>query len=101
MPTDQHPHLDLTESYHIYATKSDGSAAANSAPESALKNWWDAYPAPVSSPSNLECEEVVDLIRNPELGEKDFVVIDVRRNDHAVSVLPHRRSRVYPKVTID
>lgn len=37
--------------------------------------------------SNLECGEVADLIRNPELGEKDFVVVDVRRNDHVVGVL--------------
>jgi len=77
---------DLNEwakSYQIYSTKTDNSIAANSAPESALKNWWDAYPAPASPASSLECGEVADLIRNPELGEKDFVVVDVRRNDHA------------------
>jgi len=77
---------DLNEwakSYQIYATKTDNSIAASSAPGSALKNWWDAYPTPVSSASSLKCEEVADLIKNPELGEKDFVVVDVRRHDHA------------------
>ncbi|KAN0093411.1 S-adenosyl-L-methionine-dependent methyltransferase [Tylopilus felleus] len=71
----------LAKSYQIYATKME-SATANPAPKSALKNWWDAYPAPVSSVGSLECGEVADLIRNAELGGKDFIVVDVRRNDH-------------------
>lgn len=72
------------------------SATANPAPKSALKNWWDAYPAPVSSVGSLECGEVADLIRNAELGGKDFIVVDVRRNDHTVGgALPH----VYPTLT--
>lgn len=75
------------ESYQIYATKSGSSTAANSAPKSALKDWWDAYPASVSFVGSLKCAEVADLIRNPKLGEKDVVVVDVRRNDHAVGVL--------------
>lgn len=79
----------IEESFQIYAAKSDNvdiTAVPDSVPQSALKSWWDAYPIPASSPDSLECTEVADLIRNSELGEKDFVVVDVRRNDHAVSV---------------
>ncbi|KAI9458735.1 S-adenosyl-L-methionine-dependent methyltransferase [Boletus coccyginus] len=74
---------EWAKSYQIYATKANSSTTADSAPESALKNWWDAYPASASSASGLGCGDVADLIRNPELGAKDFVVVDVRRNDHA------------------
>ncbi|KAG8217023.1 S-adenosyl-L-methionine-dependent methyltransferase [Butyriboletus roseoflavus] len=90
---------EWAQSYQIYARKSDGSAAANSVPESALKNWWDAYPAPASSPSNLECGEIADRIRNPELGEKDFVVIDVRKDDHAVMSAEVSNNRLKPSMT--
>jgi hypothetical protein len=30
-------------------------------------------------------EEVASLIRNPSKKMEDFIVVDVRRNDHAVS----------------
>jgi len=74
----------LAKSYQIYATKTENATdtVANSTPKSALKNWWDAYPAPASSVGNVECGAVADLIRNPELGREDFIVVDVRRDDH-------------------
>ncbi|KAF8431079.1 S-adenosyl-L-methionine-dependent methyltransferase [Boletus edulis BED1] len=83
IPTDIGDLNEMAKSYHIYATKANSSAATNSAPASALKNWWDAYPVPASSASSLECAEVADLIKNPGFEKKDFVVVDVRRNDHA------------------
>jgi hypothetical protein len=49
-----------------------------------LKNWPDAYPKVQSEPDSLTAEEVAALIRDPTKGGKDFTVIDVRRNDHAV-----------------
>ncbi|KIJ11707.1 hypothetical protein PAXINDRAFT_171658 [Paxillus involutus ATCC 200175] len=75
---------DLNEwakSYHIYARKSDGPTTADPVPESALVNWWNAYPTPSSSLDALECEQVADLIKNPDTSTQSFVVIDVRRND--------------------
>ncbi|KAF8554127.1 NAD(P)-binding protein [Imleria badia] len=80
VPTDIGDLNELAKSYQIYATKSDGSTVAKSAPESALKNWWDAYPAAAASVGSLKCVEVADLIRNPELGEKSFVVVDLTRS---------------------
>ncbi|KIJ59978.1 hypothetical protein HYDPIDRAFT_117886 [Hydnomerulius pinastri MD-312] len=71
------------KSYQIYARKSDSPVPTEPAPTSALNNWWDAYPTPTSSPSSVTCSKVADLIRNPNQGKEDFVVIDVRRNDHA------------------
>ena len=49
----------------------------------------------------MECGEVADLIRNPELGEKGFVVVDVRRNDHAVGVLPSTVVRLHKVDKVD
>ncbi|KAF8843850.1 NAD(P)-binding protein [Paxillus ammoniavirescens] len=75
---------DLNEwakSYQIYARKSDGPTTADAVPESALVNWWDAYPTPSSSIDALECDQVADLIKNPDTSAQSFVVIDVRRND--------------------
>lgn len=74
--------------------KSDSTTAPNSVVlESALKRWWDAYPTAVSSANTLECREVAYLIRNPKLDENDFLVVDVRRADHAVGVF-HQILRV-------
>ncbi|KAF9225600.1 NAD(P)-binding protein [Gyrodon lividus] len=76
---------DLNEwarTYQIYARKSDGPITAESVPDSALKNWWDAYPTPLSSPDALECDQVADLVRNLDAGAQSFAVVDVRRNDH-------------------
>ena len=69
-------------SYHIYARKEGDPSAPR--PQSVLKNWWDAYPRVKSSPESVSDEEVVALIRSPDSDPKDFAVIDVRRNDHAV-----------------
>jgi len=46
-------------------------------------NWWDAYPEVKSSPPNITAEEVAALIRDPGKTQKDFAIIDVRRDDHA------------------
>ncbi|KIK95462.1 hypothetical protein PAXRUDRAFT_826994 [Paxillus rubicundulus Ve08.2h10] len=75
---------DLNEwarSYQIYARKSDVPTTTDAVPGSALKNWWNAYPTPSSTPDALECDQVADLIKNPEPSTQSFVVIDVRRND--------------------
>ncbi|TFK30243.1 arsenite S-adenosylmethyltransferase [Coprinopsis marcescibilis] len=73
---------DWLGSYQIYAIKPKNEQGEVTIPPTALKRWWDAYPTVKSTPPSLTNDEVVDMIRNPG-GEKDFVVIDVRRNDHA------------------
>ncbi|KAH7887210.1 S-adenosyl-L-methionine-dependent methyltransferase [Phlebopus sp. FC_14] len=75
-------------SYQIYAIKMGGKDQAPVSVvghASALKDWWKAYPTSASASSlpYLKCEQVADLIQNPNREEKDFVVVDVRRNDHA------------------
>jgi hypothetical protein len=47
-------------------------------------NWWDAYPAVKSSPAHITPEDVAELLRAKD---ENLVVIDVRRNDHAVCTL--------------
>ncbi|KAF9234733.1 S-adenosyl-L-methionine-dependent methyltransferase [Melanogaster broomeanus] len=70
------------KSYLIYARKSDAPTTPHSVLDSALKNWWDAYPTPSSSPDALECGQVAGLIRDSDSSKQSFVVVDVRRNDH-------------------
>lgn len=70
----------LSASYQIYAIKDDKAADI---PSTVLLRWWDAYPSVKSSPPSITAEEVASFIRG---GALDFAVIDVRRNDHAVSL---------------
>ncbi|KIM65517.1 hypothetical protein SCLCIDRAFT_472216 [Scleroderma citrinum Foug A] len=51
-----------------------------SRPETALRDWWIAYPAPSSNVPSLDCDDVATLVKN---NEEDYVVIDVRRADYA------------------
>lgn len=53
------------------------------APESLLR-WWDAYPAVNSSPGTVSIDEIACLIKDKTLDNRDYVVIDVRRNDYDV-----------------
>lgn len=55
-----------------------------SRPETALRDWWIAYPAPSSNVPSLDCDDVATLVKN---NEEDYVVIDVRRADYAVGFL--------------
>jgi arsenite methyltransferase len=79
-------------SYQIYAIK---PKTISSEPESAkfpspLLNWWDAYPAVESvAVPTISNQDVAELIRHSD--RSHYAVVDVRRNDHAVSYtkFPH------------
>ncbi|THH18168.1 hypothetical protein EW146_g2770 [Bondarzewia mesenterica] len=62
-----------------HASKSDGAELPSPDP---LLRWWDAYPAvrSVDLPQ-LSVQDVSKLVRDP--AQRDFAVIDVRRNDHS------------------
>jgi arsenite methyltransferase len=72
--------LTLIAAYQVYALK-DGTPTET--PAAALMRWWDAYPTVKSSPPSITPEEVAALMLDPT-SAADFVIIDVRRNDHAV-----------------
>jgi len=72
---------DFVASYQIYAQKSQNPSEIISS--TVLKNWWDAYPTVKSSPEAMTAEQVAALTRDPTKTLNDFVVMDVRRNDHA------------------
>ena len=74
--------LSFSASYQIYAVK-NGTRSENQL--SVLRQWWDAYPAAKSSPPSITGEELAALIRNPSV-TREFAVIDVRRDDYAVSI---------------
>ena len=60
--------------------------------------WHAAYPAPEHQPGTLTREEVLKLMKEvSSVAKQDFVLIDLRRNDHEVSLalLPFGIYRVW------
>ena len=46
--------------------------------------WYAAYPAPQNlNPASMQREDVLEMIKHSEAG-KDFILVDLRRNDHDV-----------------
>jgi arsenical-resistance protein 2 len=49
--------------------------------------WHAAYPAPEHQPESLTREEVLESMKEVScVAKQDFVLIDLRRNDHEVSL---------------
>jgi len=49
--------------------------------------WYAAYPAPRTlKPASVQREDVLEMMKDCEAG-KDFVLVDLRRNDHDVYLL--------------
>lgn len=47
--------------------------------------WHAAYPAPRNaSPSSISCAELLQYFRDGKKAGKDFILVDLRRNDHEV-----------------
>lgn len=47
--------------------------------------WHDAYPQPRDgSPDTIQRDELLALIRDGQKAGKDFLLVDLRRNDHQV-----------------
>ncbi|KAF5369636.1 hypothetical protein D9615_010242 [Tricholomella constricta] len=81
------PNFDVNvwvASYQITAYKSSETVeSAESKPTSALLRWWDAYPKVKSSPALIPPAELAALYKENSESERDFAIIDVRRDDHA------------------
>ena len=46
--------------------------------------WYAVYPAPRNpNPASMQRKDVLEMIKHSEVG-KDFVLVDLRRNDHDV-----------------
>ncbi|KAJ3070404.1 hypothetical protein HDU98_006588 [Podochytrium sp. JEL0797] len=49
---------------------------------SKMTDWWDAFPAPKSTPERWTHDQVAALIQSPDaVAGRDYVVVDVRRAD--------------------
>lgn len=49
--------------------------------------WHAAFPAPKDVELGaLSREEVLQMVKDADKGARDFVLVDVRRNDHEVSI---------------
>ena len=57
-----------------------GSAAAP-----ASSPWYAAYPAPKSEVVTITREEVLAMLKATPVDKRDFVLVDLRRNDFEVS----------------
>lgn len=48
--------------------------------------WHQAYPPPtVTDPPSVSRQELLQLFREGKVAGRDFVLVDLRRNDHEVS----------------
>ena len=49
--------------------------------------WHDAYPQPREGPpDSIQRDELLDRIRSGQKAGKDFLLVDLRRNDHQVCI---------------
>jgi arsenite methyltransferase len=80
------PAVTQTASYQIYAVKSSVTTADSKTIPEPLLHWWDAYPAPTSSPAVMSADDLSSLLLDPS--RRDIcAVIDVRGKDHAVRMI--------------
>lgn len=56
--------------------------------------WHCAYPKPKSTPGSLTKGELLQLIRERARPGRDFLLVDLRRNDHEVRGSPVSISNV-------
>ncbi|KAI6103203.1 Rhodanese-like domain-containing protein [Pisolithus croceorrhizus] len=71
-------------SYRFHVVKPTRREEDGNVPlESALRDWWIAYPVPVSEVPYLDCGDVAKMVRSGSGERGDYVVVDVRRKDHA------------------
>ncbi|KAI6016230.1 Rhodanese-like domain-containing protein [Pisolithus marmoratus] len=70
--------------YRFHTVKpTRGEGDDNVSLESALRDWWIAYPTPASDVPYLDCGNVAKMVSSGSGEQGDYVVIDVRRKDHA------------------
>ncbi|KAH6908311.1 arsenite S-adenosylmethyltransferase [Coprinopsis sp. MPI-PUGE-AT-0042] len=73
---------DLLVSFQVSGLKPNGNSFGTAGLETALKRSWDAYPEVKSTPPPLTNDDVAKMMLETPADKRDFVVIDVRRNDH-------------------
>ncbi|KAL2170376.1 hypothetical protein VTG60DRAFT_4962 [Thermothelomyces hinnuleus] len=56
-------------------------ATADSTTAPAPAPWYAAYPAPKSEVVTISREEVLEMLKTTPLEKRDFVLVDLRRND--------------------
>lgn len=52
-----------------------------------LPPWHAAYPSPETTAPTISKQEVLELLKSGAVPGKDFLLVDVRRNDFEVRVL--------------
>ena len=70
---------------------SQGQRGSRCLPQYQITNskpaWHDAYPQPREGPpDSIQRDELLDRIRSGQKAGKDFLLIDLRRNDHQVCI---------------
>lgn len=63
--------------------------------------WHAAYPTPRSAePGKISREELLELLKTKgKIAGKDFVLVDLRRNDYEVHAKPEAPTRQYTLLT--
>ncbi|KAL2129748.1 hypothetical protein VTI74DRAFT_7338 [Chaetomium olivicolor] len=55
--------------------------STNADPTAAPAPWYAAFPAPKSEVAIIKREEVLEMLKTTPLEKRDFVLVDLRRND--------------------
>jgi hypothetical protein len=76
-------HTTTLPATSIFHRRFQTMATANVVPP-----WHAAYPAPRIAPATIRREDVLDMIKqSAETSSRDYVLIDLRRNDFEVSTI--------------
>lgn len=51
--------------------------------------WYAAFPEVISTPVSISRYEVLNLMHERAVPGRDYLLVDLRRNDHKVSKPPH------------
>lgn len=68
----------LQTSRHAVSTMATSTRAA--------QPWYAAYPSPKSTPERIPRETLLADLNNGAVAGKDFLLVDLRRNDHEVCI---------------
>lgn len=62
--------------------------------------WHAAYPAPRNTPATIRREDVLDMIKQgAETSSRDYVLVDLRRNDHEVCHIAHHLTSPFKELS--
>lgn len=87
--------LDVAREFHKrFQTMATASVTGSPPP------WHAAYPAPRNTPATIRREDVLEMIKqSADTSSKDYILIDLRRNDHEVHTIDRHLSFLWKELS--